>query len=100
MGQTAAAAVLLVGHVGGRGVSVHRAWVGVTQRVAIGRVACREGALMLGMASSVQAMDGVNVGESRGGLLVRRVSVGKLQKGRFGGIGATQTVRHETHRHH
>lgn len=101
MAQAAAAAAVavLVVHVGGRGVSAHRAGVGVTQRAAIGR-AGGEGALVLGMARAVQAMDGVNVRESGRVLLVRRVPVAELQEGRFGGIRAIQTVGHKTHRHH
>lgn len=79
MGQTAAVAVIavLVGHVSRRGMSVHRAGVGVAQRAAIGRAA-RKGTFVLGMPSGVQAVHGVNVGESGGVLLVRRVSVAKL----------------------
>lgn len=101
MGQAAAVAVIavLVGHVSGRGVRAHRAGVGVAQRAAIGRAA-GERTFMLGVAGSVQAVDRVNVRESGGVLLVRRVSVAELQKGRFGGIRGIQTVRHETHRHH
>lgn len=87
MGQTAAVAVtvVLVGHVSRRGMRVHRAGVGVAQRAAIGRAA-RKRTFMLGMSSSMQAMNGVYVRESGGVLLVRRMSVAKLQKGRFGGI--------------
>lgn len=79
MGQTAAVAVIavLVGHVCRRGMSVHRAGVGVAQRAAIGRAA-RKGAFVLGMPSSMQAMNGINVRQSGGVLLVRRVSVAKL----------------------
>lgn len=87
MGQTAAVAVtaMLVGHVSRRRMSVHCAGVGVAQRAAIGRAA-RKRTFMLGMPSSMQAMNGVYVRESGGVLLVRRMSVAKLQKGRFGGI--------------
>ena len=79
MGQTAGAAVIavLVGHVSGRGMSVHRAGVGVAQRAAIGRTA-RKRTFVLAMPSSVQAMNGVNVRESGGVLLVCRMSVAKL----------------------
>ena len=79
MGQAAAVAVIavLVGHVRRRGMSVHRAGVGVAQRAAIGRAA-GEGSFVLGMAGGVQAMDGINVRESGGVLLVRRVSVAEL----------------------
>lgn len=87
MGQTAAVAVIavLVGHVSRRGMSVHRAWVGVAQRAAVGRVAGKR-TFVLGMPSGVQAMNGVNVRESGRVLLMRRMSMAKLQKGRFGGI--------------
>lgn len=87
MGQTAAVAVIvvLVGHVSRRGMRVHRGGVGVAQRAAIGRAA-RKGTFMLGMPSSMQAVNGVYVRESGRVLLVRRMSVAKLQKGRFGGI--------------
>ncbi len=79
MGQTAAVAVIavLVGHISRRGMSVHGAGVGVAQRAAIGRAAGKR-AFVLGMPGSVQAMNGVNVRESGGVLLVRRVSVAKL----------------------
>lgn len=101
VGQTAAVAVaaVLVGHVRGRRVRVHRGRIGVAQRAAVGRAA-RKGTLMLGLADTVQAVDRVYVGQARGVLLVRRVSVAELQKGGFGGIRGIQTVRHETHRHH
>lgn len=99
--QTAAVAVaaVLVGHVRGRRVRVHRGRIGVAQGAAVGRAA-RKGTFMLGLADTVQAVDWVYVGQARGVLLVRRVSVAELQKGRFGGIRGIQTVRHETHRHH
>lgn len=79
MGQTAAVAVIavLVGHVSRRGMSVHRAGVGVAQGAAIG-CAARKRTFVLGMPSSMQAMNGVNVRESRGVLLVCRMSVAKL----------------------
>ena len=79
MGQTAAVVVIavLVGHVSRRGMSAHRAGVGVAQRAAI-RPAAREGTLVLRVPGSMQAVHGVNVRESRGVLLVRRVSVAKL----------------------
>lgn len=84
MGQTAAAAaaviVVLVGHVSRRWMRVHRAGVGVAQRAAIGRAAGK-GAFMLGMPNTMQAVDGVYVGEAGGVLLVRRVSVAELQEG-------------------
>lgn len=101
VGQTAAVAVaaVLVGHVRGRRVRVHRGRIGVAQGAAVGRGA-RKGTFMLGLADTVQAVDRVYVGQARGVLLVRRVSVAELQKGRFGGIRGIQTVRHETHRHH
>lgn len=102
VGQTAAVAVaaVLVGHIRGRGVRVHRGRIGVAQGAAVGRAA-RKGTFMLGLADTVQAVDWVvYVGQARGVLLVRRVSVAELQKGRFGGIRGIQTVRHETHRHH
>lgn len=79
MGHTVAVAVIavLVGHVSGRGMSVHRAGVGVAQRAAIGR-GTRKGAFMLGMASSLQAVNRINLRESGGVLLVRRVSVSEF----------------------
>lgn len=79
MDQTAAVAVIaaLVGHVSRRGMSVHRAGVGVAQRAAIGRTT-RKMTFMLGMPTSVQAVNGVYVRESGGVLLVRRMSVAKF----------------------
>ena len=79
MGHTAAVAVIavLVGHVSRRGMSVHRAGVGVAQRAAIRRAA-RKRTFVLGMAGSMQAMNRVNVRESGGMLLVSRVSVAEL----------------------
>lgn len=82
MGQAAAAAAViavLVGHVRGWGVSVHRAWVGVAQRAAIGRgTRKRTFVLRMSSSSSVQAVNGVDVRESGGVLLVRRVCVAKF----------------------
>lgn len=79
MDQTAAVAVIaaLVGHVSRRGMSVHRAGVGVAQRSAIGRATSKR-TFMLGMPTSVQAVNGVYVRESGGVLLVRRMSVAKF----------------------
>lgn len=81
MAQTIATAVIvvLVGHVGRGEMSVHRAGVGVAERAPIGRRVGWKGTLVLRMSGSVQAMNGINVRESGGVLLlVRRVSVAKL----------------------
>lgn len=84
--QAAAGAVAVrVRHVGGRRVSVHGAGVGVAQRAPIGRAA-RERAVVLRVTCRVQPVHRVDVGQSGGGLLVPRVSVAELQKGRLGGI--------------
>lgn len=101
MAQAAAVAVaaaMLVGHVRGGRVRVHRGWIGVAQGSAVGRAA-REGALMLVLAHTVQAVHWVYVGQARGVLLVRRVSVTELQKGGFRRIRGIEVVRQETHRH-
>lgn len=65
--QTAAVAVaaaVLVGHVGGGRVRVHRCWIGVAQGAAVGRAA-REGALMLVLTHTVQAVHRVYMGQTR-----------------------------------
>lgn len=79
MGQTAAVAVIavLVGHVRRLGISVRRGGVGVAQGAAIRRAAGKR-TFVLGMRGSMRAMDGVNVRESRGELLVCRMSVAKF----------------------
>lgn len=79
MGQTAAIAVIsvLVRRVGRRWVSVHCAGVGVAQRAPVGRAA-RKGALVLGVRSGVETVNGIKVGKSGGVLLVRWVSGAEL----------------------
>lgn len=79
VGQAAAVAVVvvLVGHVRGRGMRVPSAGVGVSQRSAIGRAA-RKRTFVLGMSSSMHAVNGVNMRESRGVLLVSQMSVAKF----------------------
>lgn len=79
MGQTAAFAVIavLVRHVSRRWVSVQCAGVGVAQRAPVGRIA-RKRALLLGMRSGVETVNGINGRKSRGVLLVRWMSVAKL----------------------
>lgn len=91
--------IVLVGHVRRLCMRIRGAGVGVAQRAAIGR-AGGEGAVVLRMAGSVEAVHGVNVSEPRRALLVSRMRVSKLEKSRFGRIGAIESVRHESHRHH
>lgn len=83
--QTAAVAVaaaVLVGHIRGGRVRVHRGWIGVAQGAAVGRAA-RKGAFMLVLADTVQAVHWVYMRQARGVLLVCRVSVAELQEGGF-----------------
>lgn len=83
MAQTAAvAAAVLVSHVSGGRVRVHRGRIGVAQGAAVGRAA-RKGAVMLVVADTVQAVHRVYMGQARGVLLVTRVSVAELKEGGF-----------------